>query len=234
MKKIILALCFFIASCDTSTNIVDTKAEEMLDLGVTTSELKAIQPLDADTLVFKNERQLRSFLYYHNLSTWYPILARTFTPYQDYYTVVPSNGYYNVGVESNQHYLNEPLFAGKYYVSFKDHSHTWKLNDKMIDVYCPEGDMSFVTEWITNPYTGQVVEFQDIYNWSDRNGQNIFNENLKLWQLWEFEPEVVSFQIDAIHLASGCDYTFVDYFPGHESLELNFNFMSETYGYLKP
>lgn len=232
MKPIFLFLIFFFFSLSCNITTVDIPISD-------DSEEKIVQSIDADTLNFYSETQLRNFLR-RNLLADYTVIPPTFVPYQDYLSVVPGNFYYNVidpetgvAVSSNQHYLYEELFAGKYYVSFKDHNHTWKLNNQMIPVYCPEGDMKNVTEWITNPYTGQVVAFHDVYNWSDRNGQNIYNLNLKLWLLWDFAPGVVSFHIDAIHEGTGCDYTFVEFFPGHESMELNFHFMEETYGYLR-
>lgn len=232
--KVILSVILLIGFA-IGCNIINFEEPQLID----GFNAKVVQTIDADTLNFYNERQFRNFLRKYLLAD-YAVIPTTFIPNQAYLSVVPNNGYYNVidpetgnFLPSGEHYLREELFAGKYYVSFKDHNHTWKLFTVMIDSYCPEGDMNNVTEWITNPYTGQVVAFHNVYNWSDRNGQNIYNLNLKLWLLWDLPEEVVSFEIDATHAASGCDYTFVDAFPGHETMELRFMDMNSTYSILR-
>lgn len=101
------------------------------------------------------------------------------------------------------------------------------------------GDYRYVDDVITNLTTGQVAIFKNAWNWSDRNGEHIFNNNLKTWQLWgEGRTETTQRDIQnrmPTNEDSNCqsDFSHSDILPGHETTDLRFQMMNEVYGYLK-
>jgi len=228
----------------TITTEVVTARDTTICGGVTQPPMQA---LDSDTLEFYNETQFRDFLRYYGIAD-YEVLPRAFDSSATILDVVPHKwmtnkqgdqvyapdpAYYDVGIPENEAYLHEDLFAGKQYVSFRDHSHLQKMMREMVPVYCPDGDLFNVWEVITNPVTGQRVKFYNIYRWSDRNGQNIWNENLHLWLLWGFDTQTTTYGIDSGDPETGCDYTFKAWFDGHNDETLYNRGLQETYGHLK-
>ncbi len=216
---------------------------------------ETVQALDADTLFFHNETELRDWCTYHGLGSWtvqppkfnYYEQMSDVVPYvwgkgctmrqelglgNDSMFFIPDANYYMVPegcrgtscIADNMQFLHEEMYSGKKYVSFRDHSHLQKEQREMSKCFCSEGDLFNVRETVKNPFTGQVVVFYDIYRWSDRNGENIWNENLKLYTVW---PELanyrtVEFELDTYDPETECDYTFREYFPGHETMTLYF------------
>lgn len=193
----------------------------------------AIPAIDSDTLVFTSEKQFRKFLVYHDLA-YYTVAVPVVN---ENCNLLPSPSLYPAQLPDD--YLHEDRFTGLPFISIFDHIITRKnLNiffPTYYDHYGYTDTLTFcdVRDCITHPITGQVVCFENTFNWKDENGQNIFNINKKLWLLWGFNFGVVSFDISRIHLPTGIDYTFVDFFPAHTEVKLNFNGMDEVYGYLK-
>lgn len=188
-----------------------------------------IQPLNADTLVFYNETEFRDFLKHYKIAD-YEIIAPKYT---FDCSVVPDSRLYPAQGRGNDDALNQDKFNGLPNMSIRDHIGTRKMIVVFIpSLNDPDADFCNVTEWYTNPLTGQVAEFHNVYTWWDYRGEQMFNVNLKLWLLWGFDEKVYSFVIDGVHEATGYDYTFTDLFPEHETMELAFQRMREYYGIL--
>lgn len=224
-----------------------------------------VQALDADTLHFYNEEDIRDWCQAHGLGTWTveaPRFNKTTTiqeavPYKlqtgctlreaiggtDSTFMAPDPAYWfkpdgciqedewrdgtadpAYCIPNNQHWINEELYYGLAYCSMRDHLHIAKHEREMRPCFCDGGDLFGVVEYVTNPFTGQVAVFHDIYRWSNRHGWNMWNENLALYMVW---PELanyttVTFDLNTVHEAPDCDYTFRSYFPGHATMTLYF------------
>lgn len=172
------------------------------------AQTDVIQPVDADTLHFTDEYQFRDFLVYHDLKHY------SIKPQVDFYdcTVNPGTTIY-----TDQHdddFLHEERFIGKPLIFIVDHNGTRKIYHILIP---STGDTTLTTcdvqLTLTNPVTGQVVVFDDVYNWIDENGRNIFNMNKKMYFLWGFDSGNVDFPAEMLQLTTGVDFTFPDYFP---------------------
>lgn len=216
-----------------------------------------VQPLDADTLIFEDEIQFEKFLDYHGLAD-YEILPSKFDatiPFDDNSGVpfsyvdwtyndikytnlyAPTASYYSTEVQPNEAYLYENLFWGKRFCMFFDHSATHK-NYKMFLIMGECGDHRYADMVMTYFATGQVAVFKNCWTWSDRNGENIFNINLKTWLLWgNGQPEVTL--VDAFQHrlpttdGSNCDFDFHEQLTGHETTTLYWQRMTEFYGHLR-
>jgi hypothetical protein len=172
------------------------------------AQMAGIQPVDADTLHFYDEYQFRDFLVYHNLKQY------SIKPQVDFYDCSVNPG---TTIYTDQHeddFLHEERFIGKPLVFIVDHNGTRKIYHILIP---STGDTTITTcdvqLTLTNPVTGQVVVFDDIYNWIDENGRNIFNMNKKMYFLWGFDSGNVDFPAEMLQLPTGIDFTFPDYFP---------------------
>ncbi|MBC8047020.1 MAG: hypothetical protein H7Y00_09515 [Fimbriimonadaceae bacterium] len=120
-------------------------------------------------------------------------------------------------------YLHEERFEGMYHVVLFDHIVTRKmLNVFLKTLDDPNANLCGVQLILTNPNTGQVVVFNDIFNWVNNNGKQIFNVNRELKNLWNFSGGAVAFPVKLIHTPTGRDYTF-----GHSELRLVFRELGE-------
>lgn len=214
------------------------------------------QPLDADTLLFNNEIEFRDFLFHYGLSTNYDVLPAKFNPEERFEDVVPFKymtnkaghlvwcpdpNYYKIydgnGAEifENLGYLHEEGFAGKRYVAIFDHSGLAKSYREFYTEQCHQGDWRTVDIIIVNPLTNQTAIFKKGFVWADRNGEQIFNNNLKTWLLWGKDaPEATyDFRHFLPDSTSGCDFTFREVNPEHDVTQLRWKEMNATYGYLR-
>ncbi|MBK7740090.1 MAG: hypothetical protein IPI42_05885 [Saprospiraceae bacterium] len=194
------------------------------------------QALNADTLYFDNETQFRDFLFHYGLSRKYEIIP---PKYHFSCTVVPLPN--NYPEQMRDDYLNEDRFVGKPFINLFDHIATRKYINIFFPTYYENNPgttkvLNFcdVNEYITNLATGQVVCFKDVFNWYDENGENIFNANKKVWLLWSYNDAVVKFGIEIVHVPTGVDYTFKEYYPAHNELDLTLSDIAIKYGHLKP
>jgi len=209
-----------------------------------------VQALDADTLIFNNEIEFRDFLHHYNLAD-YEVFPPKFDVQTDVEAALPyvtmtnnaghrvrciSPDYYDVGINPTLHYLNDSLFAGKRCVIIFDHSGLAKSDREYRPEFCPDLKYRNCNLYITSPWTGQVAVFKNIFYWSDRNGNGVFNTNLKAWLLWGAnKPEqTYSFNIDIWDKETGCDVTYKANVPGHVTAELRFYKMQSAYGFLRP
>ncbi len=175
-----------------------------------------VQALTADTLRFASEAQFEAFLRTHGKRS-YPVQSGTGRP---------CNALPDVSLDpaqTNQDYLDEPRFNGLPHVVLFDHI----VTRKMLNVFLPSlndarADFCAVQLGMTHPVTGQVVIFEDIFNWIDERGAGMFNLNKKLHFLWGFETGTATFEITHVHRPTGYDYTFVNDFPGHATMTLRF------------
>lgn len=212
---------------------------------------KVIPSITDDTIVFKNEKQFARFLKVNGLAD-YEVLAPTFdatipledvVPYKwqmrkdgvSVYAIDPS--YYRVTSSAEFAYISEPDYFGKQGVLIFDHPGLAKSDREFRTTYCPDVQYDNVDMYITNPYSTQTIVFKNVLRWSDRNGENIFNVNLKIWLVWGNDlptTGTVSFIIKLIDKETECDISYRDYVPGHETAELRMGQMEDTYWYLRP
>lgn len=226
-----------------------------------------IQPIDADTLHFHNETELRDWNRYHGLGDW-EVLPPSFVagtplnqlvPYTlqkgckdrpedlggDTTLLAPDPTYWHLPEGCNNrnpgwgpgqciptpaHWTVEELYFPLGANTTRDHHHYAKHEREMRPCYCPDADLNGVNESITNPFTGQTVMFYDIYNWSNLFGYRYYNLNKLLYQVW---PDMsnhknVTFSLNTVHQETGCDFTFREWFPGHNSMTLSFQ--GQRYG----
>lgn len=184
---------------------------------------QTIQPLDADTLSFYNETQFRDFLRYYGLKD-YDIISASLT--SDCSTQPSDLSTYPA--EGSDDYLHEEIFEGKQCVYILDHIITRKLWTILLPTLGdPDADLCSVRIWITNLSTGQVVMFDDVFNWLDENGKNIFNLNKKMYFLYGFNAGQRQFKSSQIQLTTGYDFTFPDLYPEtHDIIRLRFDGIS--------
>lgn len=243
--------------------------------GVVNWHPEVVQPLDADTLYFSNENNLRGWLVQNNLASKYPIK----TPK---YSFLCDNSYDTNIYPSqlNDDYLNESRFVGLPNVSLIDHIRTRKMknvfipgaielaqelneahangtNITILDQYgsvaysgTPEGalpllyknvpdswplstsfDFCNVWEYYTNPETGQVVCFKDVYNWWNIDGEQIFNVNQKIYQVFGLNSGVVHLPIDAVHMPTGLNYGFDLKYVGHDIADVRMEGVEDVFPY---
>lgn len=258
-KNLCKTLCVESVEIVMDTVITPIWGEDCDTVPVDTIPDVGIQPIDADTLHFYNETQLRDWCAAYGMGYWevqppkfnYSTQIQDVVPYKsqkgctlrasiggtDSTFMAPDATYWfkpdgcqgegwGAGqcIPNNMHFLHESLYYGLEYCSMRDHLHLAKHEREMRPCFCDEGDLFGVIEYVTNPFTGQVVAFHDIYRWSNRYGYNLWNENLALYMVWPelAEYNTVEFQLDTYHPATGCDYTFREYFPGHATMTLYF------------
>lgn len=194
-----------------------------------------VQALDADTLFFNNETEFRDFLFANSLAKKYNI---TSPKYSFDCAILPSSSLYPE--QHSDDYLHEENFIGKPYVILFDHIITRKHLNIFFPTYYSENpqaphNLNFcnVNDYVTNRSTGQVACFTNSFNWFDERGENMLNFNKKLWLLWGFNNGNITLGITRIHIPTGMDFTFKEYFPAHRELTLSFAGIANTYGYLK-
>lgn len=54
-----------------------------------------------------------------------------------------------------------------------------------------------------------------------------------MWLLWSYNDAVVKFGIEIVHVPTGVDYTFKEYYPAHKELDLTLSDIAIKYGHLK-
>lgn len=214
-----------------------------------------IQPIDAPVLTFNNEVEFRDFLRFHGLAD-YDVLQPTFdnteTPEQvlpfkemrwqfdgvEYNLNTVDPNYYAISEEANQAYLHEEAFAEKRYVMLFDHSAMAKNYRMWLTIGNKCGDYRFVDNVITNLATGQKAVFKNAWNWSNRNGHHIFNNNLVTWLLWgkgkAETTQKAAFSNRMPAAGTSCDFSYVGYGQeGHETTTLYWQGMTDVYGHLR-
>lgn len=234
---------------------VHQKTEINCDTLIPLPDPIGFQKLDADTLIFNNETEFRDFLFHYNLASNYEVKPQKFDasiaiedaiPFVQMKNNagvmewVPDPNYFRIyrngaEVSSSSGYLNEELFAGKRFVLIFDHSGIVKTYREFYLKYCPDGDWLTTDVELYNVEKKQRVIFKNGITWSDRNGENIMNNNLKAWQLWgkDLPEKNYDFIPNLPDSTSGCDLSFKEFNPGHETATLRFMSMSLMYGYLR-
>ncbi|MBC8172827.1 MAG: hypothetical protein H7X71_02880, partial [Chitinophagales bacterium] len=176
---------------DTFYIPVDTTITICVDVD-TIPETGGIQPLDADTLWF-TDITFPEFLVYHGLHKPFdPITKEKSDCIPDDYHLYPD--------QQGDQYLHEELFRGLNNVVLFSHITTRKmiLTFKVKD-FC---DIRLI---ITNPVTGQVAVFDDIYRWREAD-QDMYNLNKNLCWLWGFDgPITIDFPLKQIRSTTGED-----------------------------
>jgi hypothetical protein len=169
---------------------------------------EGMQALNADSLFFNDEYEFRDFCRYHGLKDY------DIKPQVDFYDCTINPGTQIYTDQHDDDFLHEERFEGKPLVFIVDHNGTRKIYNILIPSL---GDTTITTcdvdLYTTNPVTGQVAGFKDIYNWIDENGKNIFNMNKKIYFLWGFTDDNRDFPTDMIQTTTGIDFTFPNYFP---------------------
>ncbi|MFN0276249.1 MAG: MopE-related protein [Chitinophagales bacterium] len=177
-----------------------------------------IQDIDADTLRFDNEIEFRDFLRHYGLKNYTVLPPQIINDC----TYNPPVSIYPVQV--NDDFLNEWRFEGLPFILIFDHIATRKVFNLFLPrLNDPNVNVCNVNMWLTHPVTGQVAQFNDVFNWQDENGKNIFSVNKKVSFLWQIESGVWSFPIDFVQDSTGYDFTFEAYYPGHDDADLSFN-----------
>lgn len=121
--------------------------------------------------------------------------------------------------EQRDDYLHEERFDSLYHVVIFDHIVTRKfLNILLPGLQNSKAELCNVTLTLQHPATKQVVVFYDIFNWMNNEGEQIFNTNREVHNLWGISGAVVVFPVKLYHSPSGSDYTF-----GHTELKLRMN-----------
>lgn len=106
-------------------------------------------------------------------------------------------------------YLYEERFDGLKHVVIFDHIVTRKMLNVFIPTLNnPDADLCGVKIIVTNPHTGQVAVFYDVFNWIDRSGKQIFNMNKELHALWGFSGTKEKLPVKLYHVPTGTDYSF--------------------------
>lgn len=115
-------------------------------------------------------------------------------------------------------YLHEERFEGMDHVVLFDHIATRKILNVLIPtIKNPDANLCGVDLQLTNPETGQVVIFYDIFNWVNKNGKGIFNTNKEVYNIWKFDVPKMNLPVKMTHIPTGSDYAF-----GHEVIKLKF------------
>ena len=203
--------------CDT-TIIIDGNPTDTLPTDTIPQDTIGIQPLDADTLIFHNEIELRDWLRFYGKAD-YDVHAPLFGEYP----CSPLPDLRTYPQPSNDDYMHPERRTGLPYGVIFDHDVRKKYSTILVpSLNDSRADFCNVVLWLTNPTNGQVLELHDIFLWWDERGENLLNINKIAAQVWGFRSGVVSFGIDIIHIPTGYDYTFLEGHPGHETMELRF------------
>ena len=209
-----------------------------------------MQELNQPVLTFNSEVEFRDFLFNHGLSKNYNVVSPKFNAILDIEDCVPfivmrnkaghrvscpDPNYYYIPAKFSEGYLNEPMFAGKRFVGIFNHEWISKAYRELYVEQCPNGSYSTVDVHIKNITTGQVAIFKKAFTWSDRNGENIFNNNLKTWLLWGGNQSTGTYYVyhELPDATSGCDFTFRSASQIGENSPVSFNKMNTVYGFLK-
>jgi hypothetical protein len=120
--------------------------------------------------------------------------------------------------QQNDDYLHEERFDSIYHVVIFDHIATRKMLNVFIPTLNdPQANLCGVNLYLTNPESGQVVVFHDIFNWMNNKQKQIFNTNREIYNLWGFSSGVKELPVKLIHVPTGNDFSF-----GHTQMKLYF------------